>query len=134
MFAGLGLVLALLGVHGVMANLVSQRTREIGIRFALGARYRQVIGMVLRSAAQLLAIGVVVPSQPFSFLQITFADCAGNQTIDSRCERLGGAFALTAALSEPGEQPSDIPHVLSRDYLPQFLDCEVGILGDLQHT
>lgn len=58
-FAGLGLALALLGVHGVMANAVSQRTREIGIRFALGARYRQVIGMVLRSAAQLLAIGII---------------------------------------------------------------------------
>jgi putative ABC transport system permease protein len=59
-FAGLGLVLALLGVHGVMSNAVSQRTREIGIRFALGAGYSQVIGMVLSSAARLLGIGVVL--------------------------------------------------------------------------
>jgi putative ABC transport system permease protein len=59
-FAGLGLVLALLGVHGVIANSVSQMTREIGIRFALGARYTQVIGMVLRSATQVLAIGIMV--------------------------------------------------------------------------
>jgi predicted permease len=59
-FAGLGLLLALLGIHGVISNSVMQRTREIGIRFALGARYGQVIGMVLRFAALLLAIGTVV--------------------------------------------------------------------------
>jgi putative ABC transport system permease protein len=59
-FAGLGLLMALLGVHGVIANSVAQRTREIGIRLALGARYSQVIGMVLRLAAQLLAIGIVL--------------------------------------------------------------------------
>ena len=59
-FAGLGLALALIGVHGVIANSVSQRTREIGIRLALGAGYGQVIGMVLRMAAQLLAIGIVL--------------------------------------------------------------------------
>jgi putative ABC transport system permease protein len=59
-FAGLGLVLALLGVHGVISNSVAQRTREIGIRVALGANYSQVIGMILRMATQLLAIGIVV--------------------------------------------------------------------------
>jgi putative ABC transport system permease protein len=59
-FAGLGLVLALVGVHGVISNSVAQRTREIGIRLALGAGYGQVIGMVLRAATQLLAIGVAV--------------------------------------------------------------------------
>ncbi|HEY3840706.1 MAG TPA: ABC transporter permease [Bryobacteraceae bacterium] len=59
-FAGLGLVLALLGVHGVMSNAVAQRTREIGIRFALGAGYGQVIGMVLRSATRLLGIGAAL--------------------------------------------------------------------------
>jgi predicted permease len=59
-FAGLGLIMAVLGVHGVISNSVSQQTREIGIRIALGAGYGQVIGMVLRLAAQLLAIGASV--------------------------------------------------------------------------
>lgn len=57
-FAGLGLIMAVLGVHGVVSNSVSQQTREIGIRIALGAGYGQVIGRVLRLAAQLLAIGI----------------------------------------------------------------------------
>jgi putative ABC transport system permease protein len=47
------------GVYGVISNTVAQRTREIGIRFALGASLRQIIGMVLSGGAKLVAIGVV---------------------------------------------------------------------------
>ncbi len=59
-FAGLGLVLALLGIYGVISHAVSQQTREIGIRIALGAGFPQVIGMVLKLGAKLLAVGIVV--------------------------------------------------------------------------
>ena len=59
-FAGLGLVMAVLGIHGVVSNSVAQQTREIGIRIALGARYGQVIAMVLKIAAQLLGAGVAI--------------------------------------------------------------------------
>ena len=59
-FAVLGLTLALFGVYGVVANSVSQRTREIGIRIAMGANARQVIGMVLRGGAKLLGIGIAL--------------------------------------------------------------------------
>jgi putative ABC transport system permease protein len=59
-FAGLGLVLALFGVYGVIANSVAQRTREIGIRLALGASFRQVIGMVLSLGAKLVAGGILL--------------------------------------------------------------------------
>jgi putative ABC transport system permease protein len=53
-------MLALFGVYGVISNAVAQRTREIGIRLALGATFRQVIGMVLAMGVKLVAVGVAV--------------------------------------------------------------------------
>lgn len=59
-FALVGLVLALVGVHGVLAYTVSRRTREIGIRGALGASRGSIHAMVLRDALLLVAVGLVV--------------------------------------------------------------------------
>jgi ABC-type antimicrobial peptide transport system permease subunit len=57
-FAGLALLLALVGLYGVIAYSVSQPTREIGMRMALGAESFVVQGMILREAAWLSGFGI----------------------------------------------------------------------------
>jgi predicted permease len=59
-FALLAVILAVVGLYGVMAYSVSQRTREIGVRVALGARPHEVVALILKQGFTLAAIGIVI--------------------------------------------------------------------------
>jgi predicted permease len=60
LFAGLAMILAAIGVYGVVSCLVGQRTQEIGVRRALGAKAADVVAMLVREAMRPVAIGIVL--------------------------------------------------------------------------
>lgn len=59
-FAGLALMIASVGLYGLLSFAVAQRTREIGIRMALGAQKGSILGLVLRRAVLLVSVGLVI--------------------------------------------------------------------------
>ena len=67
-FGLIGIILAAIGLYGVMSSAVAQQTHEIGVRMALGASTSKILGMVLQQGALLTAIGLILGTIVASFL------------------------------------------------------------------
>ena len=100
-FALLALVLAMVGVFGVLAYSVQQRTREFGVRIALGAGALNVVGLVLGSAARVIGTGVGIGlALAFAFAQSVAAFLFGVQPRDPMTfGSVGGVLVLTAIIA-----------------------------------
>ena len=72
-FGGVALLLAAVGIYGVMSYLVLQRRREVGIRMALGATPREIVRLVVSGGAVLIALGVVIGTVAALLLQTVAA-------------------------------------------------------------
>ncbi|HWY69330.1 MAG TPA: ABC transporter permease [Terriglobales bacterium] len=101
MLAAVGLFLAAIGLYSVIAYSVTQRTGEIGLRMALGAQPRSVIGLIAREGGALVGFGLVV-SLPFMFVvarllsSVLFSVSAGDPAILLGIVLLLTFVALTA--------------------------------------
>ena len=95
-FAAIALFLALVGLYGLMAYSVSRRTREVGIRMALGAQRVDVLMLVLKKAALLLGIGLItgLAASWFSTRVLRSFSLASPSTIPSPSLRLRPACGL----------------------------------------
>ena len=118
-FAAAALMLAAVGIYGVMAYLVSQRTREIGIRLALGAEGGDILRLVVGSGARLIALGIAIG------VAAAFA-----------LERLVASllFGVTAADAASGVAVAVLAGVaLLACYVPAVRASRVNPIGALRH-
>jgi ABC-type antimicrobial peptide transport system permease subunit len=119
-FGILALGLASVGLYGVLAFAVTQRTREIGIRMALGARQRDVVGMILRVCIVPVLSGVAIGLvAAFSWSLILGSLLYGVDSFDLGSVLLSVAVMLAAALlaaAIPARQATKVDPMVALRY------------------
>jgi putative ABC transport system permease protein len=100
-FALLALMLAMVGVFGVLAYSVQQRTREFGVRIALGASAASVLGLVLGNASRVIGTGIVIGlALAFAFAQTVASFLFGVEPRDPvTFVSVGAVLVLTAMVA-----------------------------------
>ena len=105
-FGGLALLLAVIGLYGVMAYTVTRRTREMGIRIVLGATRPKIIGMVMREASVMVLVGLSVGA----VLALALANLIRSQLFGLNPHDpwtlLGASFSLAIAAGFAGFIPA----------------------------
>jgi predicted permease len=105
-FGGLALLLAVIGLYGVIAYTVTRRTREMGIRIAMGATRPKIIGMVMREASAMVLVGLSAGA----VLALALADLIRNQLFELNPHDpwtlLGASFSLAFAAGLAGFIPA----------------------------
>jgi putative ABC transport system permease protein len=97
--AGLTLLLVMMGVSSIMAYSVSLRTQEIGVRMALGAQRRDILGMVVRSGAGLILAGVVLGlGASWGLMRFLGSQIWGVEVTDSLTFAIAGGAVLAAGV------------------------------------
>jgi predicted permease len=118
-FAACALMLAVVGIYGVMSYLVSQRTREIGIRLALGANGQDILRLVVGNGARLIGAGIVIGiAASFALQRLVSSLLFGVTTADAAA---GFAVVILAAVA------------MLACYLPALRATRVSPLNALRH-
>ena len=120
LFAGIALVLAIVGIYGVMSYSVTQRTHEIGIRMAIGARPRDVFKMILGQGMKLAIIGVVIGlAGAFALTRLMETMLFGVEPTDKLTFAGISALLITVALLAcylPGRRATKVEPTISLRY------------------
>ena len=109
LFGGLGLVIAAVGIYGVMAYIVAQRTNEIGVRMALGATRANIIAMVLRRAAVLMVLGLAVGCAGAYYFSVTPRLGLHTYLFETKPTDIGIFAVALATLAVAGMVASAVP-------------------------
>jgi putative ABC transport system permease protein len=116
-FALLALLLAAVGVYGVMSYAVAQRTREIGIRMALGAASGQVVGMVLGRGARIIAVaatlGLLIASGAARLLRSQLFGVGANDLLTFVTVPVGLAVVALLACYLPARRAAGVDPVIA---------------------
>ena len=120
LFAGIALVLAIVGIYGVMSYSVTQRTHEIGIRMAIGARPRDVFTMILGQGMKLAMIGVVIGlAAAFALTRLMASMLFGVTPTDATTFGAISALLIAVALLAcyiPGRRATKVEPTISLRY------------------
>jgi putative ABC transport system permease protein len=108
-FAALALTLAVIGIYGVISYSVTQRTREIGIRMALGAKQREVLALILRQAFRLVAVGLGIGIALALLLSFTMSRFLNDQLFGIKATDPVTFISIAALLSIAALAASGIP-------------------------